>query len=69
MDVHVLQILVVALLDGLGGVDAAFFYRFEFKGVVNRLQLRVVDVLLKLHLVLQISSFLLLHLELASHIG
>ena len=64
-----LQILVVILLDGLGGVNATFFDGFKFKRVVNRLELGVIDVLLKLYLVLQISRLLLLHLKFASHIS
>ena len=62
-----LEILVIALLDGLGGVDAAFFDRFEFERVVNRLQFCVADVLFKLHLMFQIGRLLLLHLELVGH--
>ena len=62
MNVHVLKVLVV-LLDGLGGMDATFFNRFEFERVIDRLQLGVVDVLVKLQLVLQISALLLLSLQ------
>ena len=58
VDVHVLEILAIALLDRLRGVDPALLDGLEFQRVVDRLHLCVVDVFLKLDFMLQICILL-----------